>query len=69
MTDKTVMRGGYGRFFDNWAGVTENQSNYTQAWPNVAFVAAPNNLNLGLPIPAQSGGLANDPLNLGAGTH
>ena len=67
VTDKTVMRGGYGRFFDNWAGVTENQSNYTQAWPNVAFVAAPDNLNLGLPTPAESGGLANDPLNLGAG--
>ena len=59
---KTVMRGGYGRFYDNWAGVTENQSNYTQAWPNVAFVAAPNNLNLGIPT-----GFANDPLNLGAG--
>jgi hypothetical protein len=56
------MRGGYGRFFDNWAGMTENQSNYTQAWPNVAFVAAPDNLNLGLPT-----GFANDPLNLGAG--
>ncbi len=67
LTQRTVMRGGYGRFFDNWSGMTENQSNYTQAWPNVAFVAAPNNLNLGLPIPAQSGGLASDPLNLGAG--
>lgn len=62
LTPGTVMRGGYGRFYDNWAGLTENQSNYTQAWPNVAFVAAPNNLNLGLPT-----GLANDPLNLGAG--
>jgi len=62
LTPATVMRGGYGRFFDNWSGMTENQSNYTQAWPNVAFVAAPDNLNLGLPT-----GLANDPLNLGAG--
>ena len=67
LTQSTVMRGGYGRFYDNWAGMTENQSNYTQAWPNVAFVAAPNSLNLGLPIPSQSGGLANDPLDLGAG--
>lgn len=67
LTPGTVMHGGYGRFFDNWAGVTQNQSNYTQAWPNVAFVAAPNNLNLGVPVPAQSGGLAGDPLNLGAG--
>jgi hypothetical protein len=62
LTEKTVIRGGYGRFYDNWAGVTQNQSNYTQAWPNVAFVAAPNNLNLGLPT-----GFAQDPLNLGAG--
>ena len=62
LMDKTVMHGGYGRFYDNWSGMTENQSNYTQAWPNVAFVAAPNNLNLGLPT-----GLGNDPLNLGAG--
>jgi len=62
LTPGTVMRGGYGRFFDNWAGMTENQSNYTQAWPNVAFVAAPNNLNLGIPT-----GIANDPLNLGSG--
>ena len=62
LTPRTVMRGSYGKFYDNWAGVTENQSNYTQSWPNVAFVAAPNNLNLGLPT-----GFANDPLNLGAG--
>jgi len=62
LTSRTVMRGGYGRFFDNWAGVTENQSNYTQAWPNVAFVAAPNDLNLGLPSSP-----ARDPLGLGAG--
>jgi hypothetical protein len=62
LTPETVMRGGFGRFYDNWAGLTENQSNYTQAWPNVAFVAAPDNLNLGRPT-----GLANDPLNLGAG--
>jgi hypothetical protein len=62
LTEKTVMHGGYGRFYDNWSGMTENQSNYTQAWPNVAFVAAPDNLNLGLPT-----GLANDPLLLGSG--
>ncbi|HXW92616.1 MAG TPA: TonB-dependent receptor [Terriglobales bacterium] len=62
LTTRTVMRGGYGRFFDNWAGVTQNQSNYTQSWPNVSFVAAPNNLNIG---PATA--FANDPLHLGNG--
>jgi hypothetical protein len=62
LTPKTVMHGGYGRFFDNWAGVTENQSNYTQTWPNVAFVGAPGGFNLyGPPT-----GLANDPFNFGS---
>jgi hypothetical protein len=61
LTPGTVMHGGYGRFFDNWAGLTENQSNYTQLWPNVAFVASPGGFNLfGPPT-----GLANDPLNFG----
>lgn len=61
MTQKTVLHGGYGRFFDNWAGVTENLSNYTQAWPNIAFVGAPGGFNLfGPPT-----GLAQDPFNFG----
>ena len=46
LTPKTVIHGGYGRFYDNWAGLTENQSNYTQLWPNVAFVGAPGGFNL-----------------------
>jgi Carboxypeptidase regulatory-like domain/TonB dependent receptor len=61
LTQKTVLHGGYGRFFDNWAAVTENQSNYTQTWPNVAFVGAPGGFNLyGPPT-----GLAQDPFNFG----
>ncbi|HEX3663155.1 MAG TPA: TonB-dependent receptor [Acidobacteriaceae bacterium] len=61
LTTKTVMHGGYGRFFDNWAGVTENQSNYTQTWPNIAFVGAPGGFNLyGPPT-----GLAQDPFGFG----
>jgi hypothetical protein len=61
ITPKTVMHGGYGRFFDNWAAVTENQSNYTQTWPNIAFVGAPGSFNLyGPPT-----GLAQDPFNFG----
>jgi hypothetical protein len=61
VTQKTVLHGGYGRFFDNWAAVTENQSNYTQTWPNVAFVGAPGGFNLyGPPT-----GLAQDPFNFG----
>jgi hypothetical protein len=61
LTTRTVMHGGYGRFFDNWAGVTENQSNYTQSWPNIAFVGAPGGFNLyGPPT-----GLAQDPFDFG----
>jgi hypothetical protein len=61
ITPKLVMHGGYGRFFDNWAGLTENQSNYTQTWPNIAFVGAPGGFNLyGPPT-----GLAQDPFNFG----
>ena len=64
LTPRTVVHGGYGRFYDNWAGITENVSNYTQLWPNVAFVSTPGGFNLfGPPT-----GLANDPLNLGNGT-
>ena len=61
LTDRIVMHGGYGRFFDNWAGVTENGSNYTQTWPNVAFVGAPGGFNIfGPPT-----GLAQDPFGFG----
>ncbi len=64
LTPRTVMHGGYGRFYDNWAGITENISNFTQLWPNVAFVSTPGGFNLfGPPT-----GAANDPLNLGSGT-
>lgn len=61
LTPKTVLHGAYGRFYDNWAGLTENQSNYTQLWPNVAFVGAPGGFNLfGPPT-----GLAGDPFGFG----
>ena len=61
LTPQIVMHGGYGRFYDNWAGLTENQSNYTQTWPNIAFVGAPGGFNLyGPPT-----GLAQDPFNFG----
>jgi hypothetical protein len=61
LTPRTVMHGGYGRFYDNWAGLTENQSNYTQMWPNSAFVGTPSPLNFYGPPTA----LATDPFNFG----
>jgi len=61
LTDKMALRAGYGRFYDNWAAVTQNQSNYTQSWPNVAFLAGD---DLNDPFPEA---FANDPLHLGSG--
>jgi len=60
--DKTVVRGAIGEFFDNWAAVTFNQSNNTQAWPNTAFIGA-DGINLTNPE-----AFATDPFNLGSGS-
>jgi outer membrane receptor protein involved in Fe transport len=61
INDKTVFRAGYGRFFDNWAAVVGFAANFTQSWPNVAFLAG-NGLNN--PTPDSP---ATDPLHLGNG--
>jgi outer membrane receptor protein involved in Fe transport len=31
----TVLRGGYGRFFDNWAAITQTAQNYEGTWPSL----------------------------------
>ncbi len=62
VTGKTVLRGAYGMFFDNWAALTWNQSNNTQSWPNTAFIGT-SGLNLTNPT-----GFATDPFNLGSGS-
>jgi Carboxypeptidase regulatory-like domain len=62
VTGKTVVRGAYGMFFDNWAALTWNQSNNTQSWPNTAFIGT-SGLNLTSPT-----GFATDPFNLGSGS-
>lgn len=61
INDKTVFRAGYGRFFDNWAAVVGFAANFTQSWPNVAFLAGE-----GLNNPAPDSP-ATDPLHLGNG--
>ncbi|MGH9353892.1 MAG: TonB-dependent receptor domain-containing protein, partial [Terriglobia bacterium] len=61
---KTVLRGSFGRFFDNWAGVTETLQGYSGTWPTVASIA---NLNLNTPTasaPTPAATVA-DPLSLG----
>ena len=62
-TDKTVLRIGYGRFYDNWNAIIQLAQNYEGAWPDVGQLLA-NNLN-------QPGGVAaglGDPFNLGSGS-
>jgi hypothetical protein len=61
INDKTVFRSGYGRFYDNWAAVVGFAANFTQSWPNVAFLAGE---GLNNPTPDAP---ATDPLNLGNG--
>ena len=68
INDKTVFRAGYGRFFDNWAAVVGFAANFTQSWPNVAFLAKENlNNPTSNPSNPAPSAFATDPLNLGNG--
>ena len=58
----TVLRGGYGRFYDNWAAITQTAQNFEGTWPSLDQLGA-SNLN-----PVASGrptATAEDPLHLG----
>jgi len=58
LTEKTALRGSFGMFFDNWAGVTQSAQNYEGTWPDVAQQLG-NNLNNQLstqgPLPNRKG--------------
>jgi outer membrane receptor protein involved in Fe transport len=41
----TVLRAGYGRFFDNWAAITQTAQNYEGTWPSLDQLGA-SNINL-----------------------
>ncbi|MGH9431896.1 MAG: TonB-dependent receptor domain-containing protein [Terriglobia bacterium] len=56
-----VLRASYGRFFDNWAGVTQTDTNTQGTWPALGGLGG-NNLNPTLPTAT-----AEDPLHLGSG--
>ncbi len=45
---KAALRAGYGRFYDNWAAVTQTAQNYQGTWPSTGSTLA-QNLNPGLP--------------------
>jgi len=34
LTHRTVLRAAYGRFYDNWAAVTQSAQNYEGSWPD-----------------------------------
>jgi len=57
----TVLRGGYGRFYDNWAAITQTGQNYEGTWPSLDQLGA-SNLN---PLPGPPTATASDPLGLG----
>lgn len=61
INDKTVLRAAYGRFYDNWAAVIGFGANFTESWPNIAYLSGS---NLNSPYPTAT---ANDPLGLGSG--
>ena len=58
LSNETALRGSFGVFFENWAGVTQTAQNYEGGWPDVAQQLA-NNMNNRLaeegPLPNRSG--------------
>ena len=61
LTDKTVLRGGYGRFYDSWSSVIQLAQNYEGNWPDIGQQIA-NNLNHVGGVSATNG----DPFNIGS---
>ena len=59
LTPNTALRASYGRFFDTWAAVTQNQLNYSFSWPNIGILGTPPlntstvTANAEAPFPAQ----------------
>ncbi len=62
LTDKTALRMGYGRFYDNWNSIIQLAQNYEGTWPDVGQLIA-NNLNHPGGVQATIG----DPFNQGSG--
>jgi outer membrane receptor protein involved in Fe transport len=58
----TVIRAAYGRFYDNWAAITQTAQNYEGTWPSLDQLGA-SNTN---PIKAVPTIFAEDPLSQGS---
>jgi hypothetical protein len=61
LTNKTVIRAAYSRFYDEWADITQLSQNFGGNWPAVATIQN-NGLNLNAPTVD-----AADPLQFGSG--
>jgi len=61
LTHKTVLRASYGRFYDNWAAVTQSAQNYEGSWPDTGQLGAALNPVNAPPTP----GLAEAPAGTG----
>jgi outer membrane receptor protein involved in Fe transport len=58
----TVLRGGFGRFYDNWAAITQTGQNYEGTWPSLDQLGASNLNPITAGPPTAS---AEDPFGLG----
>ena len=63
LTDKTAIRAGYGRYYDNWNAIIQLAQNYEGTWPDVGQLIV-NNLN----HPGGIKGSIGNPFNLAAGS-
>jgi hypothetical protein len=61
----TVLRAGYGRFFDNWAAITQTAQNYEGTWPSLDQLGASNINPVTVGHPTVK---AEDPFGLGSGS-
>jgi hypothetical protein len=59
-----VLRGGYGRFYDNWAAITQTAQNFEGTWPDMGQLGA-SNLN---PLTSAPTATVGDPFSLGSGS-
>lgn len=62
LTDKTAIRAGYGRFYDNWNAIIQLAQNYEGTWPDIGQLIA-NNLN----HPGGTAATITNPFNLASG--
>ncbi|HUY15683.1 MAG TPA: TonB-dependent receptor [Terriglobia bacterium] len=60
----TVIRGSFGRFFDNWAAATQTAQNYEGTWPTIGQLLG-QNLNNPVPGSPTPTATAQDPFHLG----